>query len=120
MPSYDRNKQRLKRIIQHCNEVEKIVARFGKSIETFADDFVYQSSCTMCIMQIGELSSRFSHDFQAQHTTIPWKELKGMRNIIVHEYDKTDYGEIWKTVIDDVPILKKQCEEILHALDGEG
>jgi len=103
----------LERIIHYCEEIERTVVRFGDSFETFVNDSAYHNACAMCIMQIGELASRFNDNFRAQHTTIPWRAIRGMRNMLVHEYEKMDYEEFWKTIVDDIPMLKACCEKII-------
>jgi uncharacterized protein with HEPN domain len=47
---------------------------------------------------IGEATKRLSAEFRQQHPDVPWREMAGMRDIIVHEYDQLDFEVIWNVV----------------------
>jgi uncharacterized protein with HEPN domain len=47
---------------------------------------------------IGEATKRLSPTFRDAHPEIPWREIAGMRNVIVHEYDQLDLDVIWDVV----------------------
>jgi len=54
---------------------------------------------------IGEATKRLTKDFRSQHSSIPWKRIAGMRDIISHDYDEVDLDEVWTVVNRDLPIL---------------
>ena len=54
---------------------------------------------------LGEAARRVSQRFREEHPEIPWKETVGLRNVISHEYDKVNYGEIYRIVRERVPEL---------------
>ena len=71
-------------------------------------------ACVFNLMQIGELAkTALSDEVKAQITTIPWKQLYGMRNRIVHGYSGVDMRIVWDTIHDDLPILKTEIEKYL-------
>ncbi len=92
-----RNKQRdtdeiiIKKIIGYCDDIDASMERFNHSYEQYLSDKVFQYACNMCILQIGELTTRLTEDFKAQHAEIPWKQIKAMRNIHAHEYERVDF-----------------------------
>lgn len=47
---------------------------------------------------IGEATKRISQSFRQQHPEIPWREMAGMRDVIVHEYDQLDFDIVWDVV----------------------
>ena len=47
---------------------------------------------------IGEATKRLSPSFRDAHPEIPWREITGMRNVIIHEYDQLDFDVIWDVV----------------------
>lgn len=57
---------------------------------------------------IGEAAKQFSEEFKLSHGAIPWKKVAGMRDKLVHDYFEIDIDAVWKTVKDDLPILKKE------------
>ena len=117
MPKYDKRVSILEKILWYCGEVNKLTERFGRSLEAYRADFAYRSACDMCIYQIAELASRLPDDFQAKYDQIPWKLIRGMRNMVAHEYEKADFIRMWETIETDIPKLKAYCEEILRSLN---
>ena len=54
---------------------------------------------------IGEATKRLSSEFREKHSTIPWKQIAGMRDIISHKYDEVDLEEVWKVITVNLPTL---------------
>ena len=106
--------QRIEHILEYCKEAEKTVQRYGKDFAIFTDDKDYQKSVIFDILQIGELSGKLSPEYRsATAELVPWVKVKGLRNIVVHNYGNVDLGEIWEILKSDIPDLKKFCEEQL-------
>jgi len=66
---------------------------------------------------IGEAAARLGTDFHKLYPEIPWAQIIGMRNILVHEYFAIDLDEVWATVEKDLPKLKKSIESIIKKLE---
>ena len=105
----------LQKIIDYCKKIEKLIQRFGASLENFKSDEAYQLSCSMCIVQIGELLRRLTDDFKAAHPEIPWRAIKATRNILVHDYEDVDLESAWNDLTRDIPALQAQLKKILAA-----
>ncbi|MBQ6006078.1 MAG: DUF86 domain-containing protein [Selenomonadaceae bacterium] len=103
----------LQKIIEYCAEIEGFITRFDASYEIYLSDKGFRYACDMCVLQIGELTKRLSDDFKAQNSEIMWHAIKGMRNVLVHEYEKIDLYKSWVTLTQRVPELKAQLEQIL-------
>lgn len=67
------------------------------------------------LAQIGELSGRLSEELQREYADIPWKQIKGMRNLIIHDYTGIDMRIVRDTVEHDIPNLRRQIHEIMKA-----
>lgn len=68
------------------------------------------------LMQIGELAKEsLSDEAKAQFKTIPWNQLYGMRNRIVHGYSGINLNIVWDTVSQDIPALKDELIKIQDA-----
>jgi uncharacterized protein with HEPN domain len=52
-------------------------------------------------------------DFLKQHPELPWAQMRGMRNVAIHEYFFVDLEIVWTTVKDDLPKLKQQVDALL-------
>jgi uncharacterized protein with HEPN domain len=57
------------------------------------------------IMIIGEATKRLSPMFREEHSSIPWKEIAGMRDILSHKYDEVDLQEVWTVIKVNLPTL---------------
>lgn len=106
------NKTVLKKIIGYCENVGELIERFG-SYENFVEDFAFQMSCGMCMIQIGELTTRLSEDFKENHSEIEWNKIKGLRNIFAHDYESVKFEVLWEILTEDIPELKEKLEKIL-------
>ena len=107
--------QRIAHIRDYCVEIEKTIARYGVSFDVFDQDADYQRSVSFCIMQIGELAGKLSAEFRsASADRIQWGPVKGMRNLVAHDYANVNQDIIWETVVTDIPVLKAFCEEQLN------
>ncbi len=59
---------------------------------------------------IGEATKKVSDVYKQTHIEIPWKEMSGMRNKLIHDYIGVDIAVVWKTIKEDLPPLKKVLE----------
>jgi len=62
---------------------------------------------------IGEATKNLPKNLKANTPHIPWGKMAGMRNNLIHEYFGVDKQEIWKTIKEDLPDLKKEIEILL-------
>ena len=67
---------------------------------------------------IGEAISKLETDFTNNYPEIPWKDIKAMRNILIHEYWQTDVNEVYNTVKNDLPQLKQLILPIVEKLQS--
>ena len=61
-----------------------------------------------------ELSNKLSDEFKETYNAIPWKAIRGMRNVVAHEYGKIDEITIWETTESDTEDLRIFCLDILN------
>jgi len=115
MKPLDRNRSVLEHIISYCDQIEETVARFGSEFSIFQRDPIYRNAAALCILQIGELVGKLSDEFRAAHPSIPWRQIKAMRNIVAHSYGTVDPEITWEIICDDIPMLKKYCEGVLSS-----
>jgi uncharacterized protein with HEPN domain len=62
---------------------------------------------------IGEAAGKVSADVRSQNSTIPWQDISGMRNRLIHAYFDIDLDTVWSTVTKDLPFLKSELEKML-------
>lgn len=105
--------QRIIHIRTHCDDIESFLNRFGRDFHTFEEDRAYFNAVSMCIFQIGELANGLSEDFrQKTSREIPWRMIRGMRNVLAHSYGEIDEEVIWETANNDIPLLKDFCYKL--------
>jgi len=71
--------------------------------------------CAFNLMQIGEATTKLSNAFTDQHPDIPWDDIKGLRQHVVHNYEGIDHTVVWETIIDDIPQLAQFTGGILKS-----
>lgn len=65
---------------------------------------------------IGEAVAKSIDELEKQDSKIPWMQIRGMRNMVVHEYFRVDVVMIWQTIQEDLPMLKQSLLVIQHNL----
>lgn len=82
------------------------------SRETFRLDRMRQLAVIKSIEVIGEAASKISATFRDEHPGIPWPEIVGMRNQLVHGYFEINVARVWQTAVEDLPGLINALEKI--------
>ena len=77
------------------------------------EDLTFNLALTHLIEIIGEAANRVPEDFQESHAEIPWGQIIGMRNRLIHGYDEVDLNFLWSVVQNDLPGLIMQLEKLL-------
>src|SRR5436305_2109408 len=106
------DKQRLLHILDACNKILLATKNYDEG--TFVADFIITAAVCNFIMIIGEASGTITDEFKDSHKEFDWRLMKGMRNIIVHEYFGVDNHKMFETVIQDIPKLKNDCLNALN------
>ena len=85
------------------------------------DDFVQheelQSAVIWQISVIGEAARRVSEGLKELYPEIPWFDMAGMRNRLIHDYSRIDYKQLWDTTQIDIPKLIKLIVPLIPAAD---
>ena len=91
------------------------IQRFIKEIsqQQFLEDEMRQSAVLREIQVIGEAARLVSEDFKGKHETIPWGQIAGMRNRVIHEYFRVSLEIIWTTIQTDIPNLIREIRPLI-------
>lgn len=108
-----RNEIILQKIVGFCQRIKTNLERFNFDYHSFETDYLFQDTCCMCVVQIGELVGQLSDDVKCNAPTIPWRAIKDTRNFYVHAYGSIDLPSVWETLVNDIPLLATACEELL-------
>ena len=112
--------ENLFRLMQIYDCIEKIeyLTRLLDSQDHFEKNWIAQDAILQNLEIIGEASVNISEDLKQNYPDVSWKEIKGMRNFIVHQYFGVELSEVWSTVLNDIPLLKKQIQEIIESINS--
>ena len=102
----------LNNIVKHCEKIETKILSLTR--EQFDQDEDVREIICFNLFQIGELAKNFTPDFIKQYNSVPWKQIKGMRDIIGHGYGSININQVWGTALKDIKPLKDYCQKILN------
>ena len=102
----------LKQILAHAREAVQITE--GKTCADLDDDRLLNLALTRLIEVIGEAAYRVPDEMQRQHPELPWLQMTGARNRLIHGYDSVDFDILWAIVQKDLPVLIGQLEKIVR------
>jgi len=108
MEHKERNGQIRQKILEEIADIEAFSRE--RAMDDLKADRMYQKAIVMSLINIGELSKSFTDDYLAAMPQIPWKAIRGFRNIASHQYEIIDFDDVQKTIRDDIPILKAALE----------
>ena len=113
---YDR--QRLIKIANYCNLISDATLNAGLDynmiLQKLSEDIIFQTSISMMLVQIGELTRHLSDELKAEYPEIPWRTISGLRNRLVHDYEETNWSVISGVIEDDIKPLLDYCNKILQ------
>lgn len=116
--SSNTNEQILRHMINYAEQIDEANTMFNASEEELKNNSVYRNAVALCILQIGELANRLTEDYRAMtEAQIPWRAVRGLRNIVAHHYGKIDYKSLWETIDRDIPALRKFCENQIQMFE---
>lgn len=96
-------------ILEAIDEIEKHSGNDERDLKT-------QRAIERCLQIIGEAARKLSNEFTLKHDGIPWRDIVGLRNKIVHDYFGIDEQVLWDVVEHELPVLKPQIEALLRAI----
>jgi len=88
----------------------------GVDLDTFAENREKLFAVTRALEIVGEAARQVPLELQQRYPHLPWQEMIGMRNVVIHEYFGVDPEVIWRTVHEDLPQLHTALDEILGGL----
>jgi uncharacterized protein with HEPN domain len=111
MPDRDR-RFRLDDMLVAIERIESYVAGLDNAA-FFADQKTIDAAVRNFEI-IGEAANQLSDDFRLSHPDVPWSQVRGMRNRLIHDYAMVDVEILWQTIQHDLPSLKAALQRILE------
>lgn len=108
----NKNIFRLEHVVESIEKIEFIIKDL--SYDQYLEDWIRQDAIVRNIEIIGEAIRNVDEELILMYPKVPWKEARGMRNILIHEYFRIEHDEVWKTLNEDLPKLKLQIVSIIN------
>ena len=99
-----RNEIIIQKLIAYADKLMRYCE--GLDYAEFSADSKLVEACVFNLSQMGELCRAVDLDYAAAHPEIPWSEMYGLRNRIVHDYEGVNLLLVWQILYDDIPALR--------------
>lgn len=98
-------------MLNHACEAENFINNF--SFKEFEMDNKTIFAIIRAIEVIGEASKKIPDKIKNETPQIPWREIAGMRDKLIHDYFGVDVSALWETVKEDIPFLKEEIQKVI-------
>ena len=85
----------------------------GINQEAFEGDIMRQSAVIHQLLIVGEATKRLSDEFRDAHSEVAWNRMAGMRDVLIHGYERVDLDEVWVVATLHIPDLIRQLEPLV-------
>lgn len=101
----------LKQMLSHAREA--VQACQGRTRQDLDSDRLLNLALTRLVEIIGEAANRVPDEVQEKYPGLPWMQMIGARNRLIHGYDSVDFDILWTIINQDLPVVITQLEKIL-------
>lgn len=103
--------------LRQIEDFARQAARLGDegSRALLDSDWKYQLAAERAVELMGEAANRLPAELRERHAGIPWREIIGMRNRLIHGYDGVDYDIVWDVLSTHAPRLAERLPVIITA-----
>jgi uncharacterized protein with HEPN domain len=98
--------------IRDC--LERIAEYTATGKQAFLDSRLIQDGVIRNLEVIGEATKNLSSELRESNPAIPWRQIAGMRDVLIHDYLKVNLGRVWRTVENDLPPLTAAVSTLLN------
>ncbi len=104
----------LQDIIEAITRIRHYTAEM--TFTAFLEDLKTQDAVIRNLEIIGEATKQLSPNLRAQHDHIPWRNMAGMRDKLIHDYFGVNFDVVWEVISEDLPRLAFQLPTILNSI----
>ena len=105
----------LRDMLDAIQRIYRYIDPFEKA--SFVTSEMVRDAVVLNLMIIGEAAGRLDESITDAHESVDWRNIKGLRNIIAHEYFRLKFERLWNIIETELPLLKDQISTILTTLD---
>ena len=100
--------------LTHIKEaIDKINSYTNTGYDEFASDSKTQDAVIRNFEILGEASKQLSDQTKKLGSEIPWRDIAGLRDVLIHDYMGVDLKEVWNVVTNHLPVLEKAIDQLL-------
>jgi len=107
-------RQSLQDILDSIRDIEEFTGDAGNERPGFDRKTLF--AVAKALENIGEAVKKLPPAIRRKHPAVPWQDMAGMRDVLIHDYFGIDFDIVWKTVHEDIPKLKQSILEIASTL----
>lgn len=109
------DRSRLQHMLDHA--IETVQMAKGRTRQDLDSDRQLNLALVRLLEIVGEAAGRVREETRSKHPRIPWLDVVGLRNRLIHGYDTVDFDILWDIVKDDIPKLIPELKAILQSAD---
>jgi len=111
-----RDKQTLVDILTAIQQILKYVQDINQT--QLKQDDEKQAAILYRLIIIGEATKRLSDQLRERYPAIPWRQMAGLRDVVIHDYDELDFDILWNVIHINLPDILPEIQSIFTSLDG--
>lgn len=108
----DRDRIYLEHVLEAISRIQQFVEGMDK--KGFESNILIQDAVIRNFEIIGEAAKRLSAAFTGSHPELPWQDMAGMRDKLIHHYLDVDLDVVWMTIEKDIPVLLETIDKMLR------
>jgi len=108
----------IKDILENMNKAVEFAGDIN--LEEFKNDEKTSYAIVRCIEIIGEATKQVPSEVRDKYPEIPWRDMAGMRDKLIHFYFGLDVKKIWLVIIEDIPQIRPLLANVLNEMEKQG